>query len=140
VTFRTAALHLRNDHGIGACLLHCPLFISSAVLCVLGILDMRKCIVLSFTALLAIMMAPGSSGAAVRCPFITDQQLTDATSARWSLISNQDGRGCIYTGENNDTLMVVVFRNPNADRAKELYATFVKTLSAGNLLRSRRAG
>jgi len=47
---------------------------------------------------------------------------------KWSLISNQDGRGCIYQGGRGDTLMLSVFRNPDKDRAKELYATFVKTL------------
>jgi hypothetical protein len=47
---------------------------------------------------------------------------------KWSLISNQDGRGCIYQGGRGDTMMLTVFRNPDKDRAKELYATFVKTL------------
>jgi hypothetical protein len=45
------------------------------------------------------------------------------------LISNQDGRGCIFTDESGDTLMLSVFRNPSAGRAKELYETFRKTLS-----------
>jgi hypothetical protein len=85
-------------------------------------------IVSSLILLLAIIAAQDKAHAAERCPFVTDQQLTGATSARWSLISNQDGRGCIFTGEHNDTLMLVVFRNPTADRAKDLYATFVKTL------------
>ena len=48
---------------------------------------------------------------------------------KWSLISNQDGRGCIYQGGRGDTLMLTVFRNPDRDRAKELYATFVMTLA-----------
>ncbi len=47
---------------------------------------------------------------------------------KWSLISNQDGRGCIYQGGRGDTMMLSVFRNPDKDRARELYATFVKTL------------
>nr|WP_246251107.1 hypothetical protein [Bradyrhizobium cajani] len=47
---------------------------------------------------------------------------------KWSLISNQDGRGCIYQGGRGDTMMLTVFRNPDKDRARELYATFVKTL------------
>ena len=67
--------------------------------------------------------------AAETCPFISEQRLAGAMpAARWSLISNQDGRGCIYQGARGDTLMLTVFRNPTADRAKELYATFVKTL------------
>jgi hypothetical protein len=79
--------------------------------------------------LIAVVTAPfASADAAIKCPFITDQQLASATSAKWSLISNQDGRGCIFQGGQNDTLMLVVFRNPTNDRAKELYATFVKTL------------
>ena len=48
---------------------------------------------------------------------------------KWSLISNQDGRGCIYQGGRGDTMMLTVFRNPDKDRAKELYATFVMTLA-----------
>lgn len=47
---------------------------------------------------------------------------------KWSLISNQDGRGCIYQAGRGDTMMLSVFRNPDKDRARELYATFVKTL------------
>ncbi|WP_240535235.1 hypothetical protein [Bradyrhizobium sp. YR681] len=47
---------------------------------------------------------------------------------KWSLISNQDGRGCIYQAGRGDTMMLTVFRNPDKDRARELYATFVKTL------------
>src|SRR5262249_47999729 len=64
--------------------------------------------------------------------FISNDQLAATMPAlKWSLISNQDGRGCIYRGGSGgaDTLMLTVFRNPNADRAKELYATFVKTLA-----------
>nr|WP_246755523.1 hypothetical protein [Bradyrhizobium sp. CCBAU 53338] len=67
--------------------------------------------------------------AAVTCPFISAQELTGAMPAlKWSLISNQDGRGCIYQGGRGDTMMLSVFRNPDKDHAKELYATFVKTL------------
>jgi hypothetical protein len=47
----------------------------------------------------------------------------------WMLISNQDGRGCIFMNESGDTLMLSVFRNPSAGQAKELYETFRKTLS-----------
>ena len=81
--------------------------------------------------LLAIASAPaGPARAAETCPFISDQQLVGAMpAARWSLISNQDGRGCIFQGARGDTLMLTVLRNPTADRAKELYATFVKTLA-----------
>jgi hypothetical protein len=63
------------------------------------------------------------------CPFISAKELAGAMPAlKWSLISNQDGRGCIYQGGRGDTMMLSVFRNPDKDRAKELYATFVKTL------------
>jgi hypothetical protein len=87
-------------------------------------------LVSSLVLLFPIATAPaGPARAAVTCPFISDQQLTGAMpAARWSLISNQDGRGCIFQGARGDTLMLTVFRNPTADRAKELYATFVKTL------------
>jgi hypothetical protein len=83
-----------------------------------------------FVLLLAIAAAPQRPARAVEtCPFISDQQLAGATpGTKWSLISNQDGRGCIFQGERGDTLMLTVFRNPTAERAKELYATFVKTL------------
>jgi len=68
--------------------------------------------------------------AAETCPFITSKELAGAMPAlKWSLISNQDGRGCIYRGGRDDTMMLTVFRNPDKDRARELYVTFVKTLS-----------
>ncbi|MCS3726351.1 hypothetical protein FHR88_001376 [Bradyrhizobium betae] len=68
--------------------------------------------------------------AAQTCPFISAKELAGAMPAlKWSLISNQDGRGCIYQGGRGDTMMLTVFRNPDKDRARELYATFVKTLS-----------
>jgi hypothetical protein len=71
----------------------------------------------------------GPARAAETCPFISDQQLAGAMpGTKWSLISNQDGRGCIFQGARGDTLMLTVFRNPTADRAKELYATFVMAL------------
>jgi hypothetical protein len=80
--------------------------------------------------LLAIAAAAAAPArAAVMCRFISDQQLAGAMPAtKWSLVSDQDGRGCIFQGERGDTLMLMVFRNPTMDRAKELYATFVKTL------------
>ncbi|MBR0840688.1 hypothetical protein JQ607_10860 [Bradyrhizobium liaoningense] len=79
---------------------------------------------------LAIAAAPVlPARAAETCPFISAQQLAGAMPAlKWSLISNQDGRGCIYQGGRGDTMMLTVFRNPDKDRARELYATFVKTL------------
>ena len=78
---------------------------------------------------LPVAIAAGPARAAGTCPFISDQQLAGAMpDTKWSLISNQDGRGCIYQGGRGDTLMLTVFRNPTADRAKELYATFVMTL------------
>ncbi|MDA9401493.1 hypothetical protein [Bradyrhizobium sp. CCBAU 45389] len=68
--------------------------------------------------------------AAETCPFISARELAGAMPAlKWSLISNQDGRGCIYQAGRGDTMMLSVFRNPDKDRARELYATFVKTLS-----------
>ena len=85
------------------------------------------CLVSCFGLLLAIAAPPAH--AAAMCRFISDQQLAGAMpGARWSLISDQDGRGCIYQGERGDTMMLTVFRNPTAERAKELYATFVTTL------------
>lgn len=67
--------------------------------------------------------------AAETCPFISAKELAGAMPAlKWSLISNQDGRGCIYQAGRGDTMMLTVFRNPDKDRARELYATFVKTL------------
>jgi hypothetical protein len=77
---------------------------------------------------LAIALAPPAR-AAETCPFISAQELARAMPAlKWSLISNQDGRGCIYQAGRGDTMMLSVFRNPDKDRARDLYATFVKTL------------
>jgi hypothetical protein len=82
-----------------------------------------------FCVLLLLAIAAAPARAAVTCRFISDQQLAGAMpAAKWSLVSDQDGRGCIFQGERGDTLMLTVFRNPTTDRAKELYATFVKTL------------
>ncbi|MBR0699077.1 hypothetical protein JQ599_04110 [Bradyrhizobium diazoefficiens] len=81
----------------------------------------------SLVLFLAIAAAPAR--AAETCPFISSQELARAMPAfKWSLISNQDGRGCIYQAGRGDTMMLTVFRNPDKDRARELYATFVKTL------------
>ncbi|RTM03584.1 MAG: hypothetical protein EKK33_36190 [Bradyrhizobiaceae bacterium] len=79
---------------------------------------------------LGIAAAPAFPAAAAEtCPFISAQELASAMPAlKWSLISNQDGRGCIYQARRGDTMMLSVFRNPDKDRARELYATFVKTL------------
>jgi hypothetical protein len=85
------------------------------------------CLVSCVVLLLAIAAAPAR--AATTCRFISDHELAGAMpAAKWSLISDQDGRGCIYQGQRGDTLMLTVFRNPSQDRAKELYATLVKTL------------
>lgn len=80
---------------------------------------------------LAIAAVPAPPAHATEsCPFISAQELAGAMPAlKWSLISNQDGRGCIYQAGRGDTMMLTVFRNPDKDRARELYATFVKTLS-----------
>jgi hypothetical protein len=84
------------------------------------------CLVL-FLAIAAVPVRPVL--AADTCPFISPQELAGAMPAlKWSLISNQDGRGCIYQGGSGDTMMMTVFRNPDKDRARELYATLVKTL------------
>jgi len=80
-----------------------------------------------FLAIATVPVLPAR--AAETCPFISAQELARAMPAlKWSLISNQDGRGCIYRGGRGDTMMLTVFRNPDKDRARELYATFVKTL------------
>ena len=80
-----------------------------------------------FLAIAAVPVPPAL--AAETCPFISAKELAGAMPAlKWSLISNQDGRGCIYQGGRGDTMMLTVFRNPDKDRARELYATFVKTL------------
>ncbi|MGY8684860.1 hypothetical protein Q2941_45005 [Bradyrhizobium sp. UFLA05-153] len=85
-----------------------------------------SCLVL-FLGIAAVPVLPAL--AAETCPFISDQELAGAMPAlKWSLISKQDGRGCIYQGGRGDTMMLTVFRNPDKDRTKELYATFVKTL------------
>ena len=80
-----------------------------------------------FLAIAALPAPPAH--AAATCPFVSAKELAGAMPAlKWSLISNQDGRGCIYQAGRGDTMMLTVFRNPDSDRAKELYATFVKTL------------
>jgi hypothetical protein len=85
-----------------------------------------SCLVL-LVAIAAVPVPPAL--AAEACPFISAKELAGAMPAlKWSLISNQDGRGCIYQSGRGDTMMLTVFRNPNKDRARELYATFVKTL------------
>ncbi|QFI76589.1 hypothetical protein [Bradyrhizobium betae] len=91
------------------------------------IVRLLSCLVL----LLAVSALPAPPvHAAQTCPFISAKELAGAMPAlKWSLISNQDGRGCIYQGGRGDTMMLTVFRNPDKDRARELYATFVKTLS-----------
>ncbi|WP_342737251.1 hypothetical protein [Bradyrhizobium sp. B117] len=84
----------------------------------------RLVLLLAFAAVLVL-----PARAAETCPFISAKELAGAMPAlKWSLISNQDGRGCIYQAGHGDTMMLSVFRNPDKDRARELYATFVKTL------------
>jgi hypothetical protein len=86
------------------------------------------CLLLGFVILPAI--AGGSARAAPVCRFITEPQLAGSMpGTRWSLISDQDGRGCIFQGERGDTLLLQVFPSPTEDRAKELYATLVKSLA-----------
>ena len=85
------------------------------------------CCLALFLAISTLPVPPAH--AADTCPFISAQELASAMPAlKWSLISNQEGRGCIYSAGRGDTMMLTVFRNPDKDRAKELYATFVKTL------------
>jgi len=88
-------------------------------------------LVACFTLLFAFAAAPsGPARAAAACRYINSQQLAGAMPAtKWSFISDQDGRGCIFTGGRGDTLMLTVFRNPTPDRARELYDTFIKTLA-----------
>ncbi|WP_228748211.1 hypothetical protein [Bradyrhizobium sp. BR 10289] len=51
-----------------------------------------------FLAIAAVPAAPAR--AAETCPFISSQELARAMPAlKWTLISNQDGRGCIYQDE-----------------------------------------
>jgi hypothetical protein len=79
---------------------------------------------------LLLTLAGGSAHAAGPCRYIDSQQLAGAMPvAKWSFISGQDGRGCVFGGAGGDTLMLTVFRNPSAERARELYDTFVKTLA-----------
>jgi hypothetical protein len=91
---------------------------------------MRIWCVIASVVLSAIVAAPfAPAGAAVTCRFIGDRELAGAMpAAKWSLVSDQDGRGCIFQGGRGDTLMLTVFSNPTAERARELYDTFVKTL------------
>ncbi|MCP3383421.1 hypothetical protein NLM31_23930 [Bradyrhizobium sp. CCGUVB4N] len=89
-------------------------------------IDRLLCCLALILAVAAVPVPPVH--AAQTCPFISAQELAGAMPAlRWSLISNQDGRGCIYQAGRGDTMMLTVFRNPDKDRARELYATFVKT-------------
>ncbi|MBR0779140.1 hypothetical protein JQ625_30330 [Bradyrhizobium diazoefficiens] len=84
------------------------------------------CCLVLFLAIAAALPAH----AAETCPFISAKELGGAMPAlKWSLISNQDGRGCIYSAGRGDTMLLTVFRNPDKDRARELYATFVNTLA-----------
>ena len=56
------------------------------------------CFVLVLAAALA-----GPARAAVTCPFVSNQDLAGAMpTLKWSLISNQDGRGCIFRGVRGD--------------------------------------
>jgi hypothetical protein len=91
---------------------------------------MRIWCLFAWLVLLAIAAAPlDPARAAVACRFISSQELAGAMpAAKWSFVSDQDGRGCIFQGGRGDTLMLTVFRNPTPDRARELYDTFVKTL------------
>nr|WP_249145710.1 hypothetical protein [Bradyrhizobium diazoefficiens] len=89
-------------------------------------IDRLFCCLVSFLAVAAALPAH----AVETCPFISAKELGGAMPAlKWSLISNQDGRGCIYSAGRGDTMLLTVFRNPDKDRARELYATFVKTLA-----------
>ena len=70
-----------------------------------------SCLVL-FLAIAAVPVLPAR--AAETCPFISAQDLARAMPAlKWSLISNQDGRGCIFQAGRGDTMMLSVFRNPD---------------------------
>jgi len=85
--------------------------------------------IFSCLLILFLLGLAASESRAETCPFFTEAQLAGATrDDSWTLISNQDGRGCIFAGHAGDTLMLSVYRQPSADRAKELYETFRKTL------------
>jgi hypothetical protein len=85
---------------------------------------------LPIAALLLFCLPASASHAEETCPFLSPRQLVAATNNQtWTLISNQDGRGCIFLNDAGDTLMLSVHRNPSAERAKELYETFRKTLA-----------
>ncbi|MGX4771667.1 hypothetical protein ACWAUC_17965 [Bradyrhizobium guangdongense] len=91
-------------------------------------IDRLLCCLFLFLAIATLPVLPAH--AAVTCPFIGAKELAGAMpTLKWSLISNQDGRGCIYQAGRGDTMMLTVFSNPDRDRAREMYATFVKTLS-----------
>jgi hypothetical protein len=58
------------------------------------------------------------------------KQLAGALPGKsWMLLSNPDGNGCIFTDESGDTIMLSLFRNPSAARAKEIYESFRRALS-----------
>jgi hypothetical protein len=77
--------------------------------------------------LLAALAGPAAAGQS--CPFVSVKQLASTLPGKsWMLVSDQDGRGCIFMDESSDRLILSVFRNPSASRAKELYESFRKTL------------
>lgn len=91
-----------------------------------------RSIIHGFVSGLVLLLASAgdSAHAAPVCRFISEPQLAGAMpGTRWSLISDQDGRGCIFGGDRGDTLLFQVFPNPTEERAKELYASLVKSLA-----------
>jgi hypothetical protein len=83
----------------------------------------------SLPLLLALLGGPVAAGG-YDCPFVSVKHLARVLPGKsWMLLSNHDGGGCIFMDETGDRLMLSVFRNPSAARAKELYESFRETLS-----------
>jgi hypothetical protein len=79
---------------------------------------------------LALLAGPAVA-AAEGCPLVSVKQLAGALPGKsWMLAKDQDGQGCVFMGESGDMLILTVFRSPSAGRAKELYDSIRKTLSA----------
>ena len=78
------------------------------------IIDRLFCCLVLFLAFAAVPVLPAN--AAETCPFISAQELAGAMPAlKWSLISNQDGRGCIYQAGGGNTMMLTGAASPNPD-------------------------
>src|SRR5690349_5031858 len=102
---RTNRAHLHICRGAPIPEVNYPMRMIDRLLCCLALL----------LAIAALPVLPAQ--AAGTCSFIGAKELAGAMPAlKWSLISNQDGRGCIYHAGRGDTMMLTVFRNPDNDR------------------------